>query len=215
MNARSAEPRPEKAPAAQDKYEAILTAALHVFAERGFHGAAVPDVARRAGVAAGTIYTYFPGKEALVNTLYRKWKSVLARAVYTRFPADAPPREQFDAMWGAMAELALANPEAFTFLELHHHRSYLDAESRALENQVKDFAAVAVSRGQAMGVFRKMDTTVLLELLFGAFVGMIRAHQEGRVKLTDETIEAARGACWDLVRAPETHAKQARAARGR
>lgn len=186
-------------PAVPDKYEAILTAALHVFGERGFHGASVPDVASRAGVAAGTIYTYFPSKEALVNTLFRKWKTAIAQRVYTEFPAQASPREQFDTMWRAMASFALENPEAFAFLELHHHRPYLDTESRALDNQLKDFAGVAVAQGQSTGLFKPMDTTLLLELLFGAFIGMMRAHYEGRVKLTDEAIDSARAACWDAL----------------
>ena len=48
-----------------DKREAILQAALELFAERGFHGTSVPSVAERAGVGAGTIYRHFESKEAL------------------------------------------------------------------------------------------------------------------------------------------------------
>lgn len=190
-----------KAPAKPDKYEAILAAALRVFMEQGFHGATVPEVAARAGVAAGTIYTYFPSKEALVNTLYRKWKNALAQRVYTDFPAAAEPRQQFETMWRSMAAFAIEHEEAFVFLELHHHRSYLDAESRALENQLKHFASAAVASGQAKGVFKGMDPHLLLELLFGAFGGMMRAHYEGRVKLDRGAIDAAMSACWEMVAA--------------
>jgi hypothetical protein len=86
-------------------------------------------------------------------------------------------------------------------LELHHHRSYLDTESRALENQLKDFASAAVASGQARDVFKAMDPILVLELLFSAFGGMMRAHHEGRVKLTDEALEAAMRACWGMVSA--------------
>jgi AcrR family transcriptional regulator len=47
------------APHVDDKREAILGAALELFAERGFHGTAVPQIADKAGVGAGTIYRYF------------------------------------------------------------------------------------------------------------------------------------------------------------
>jgi AcrR family transcriptional regulator len=184
---------------ANDKYDAILTAALHLFGERGFHGTAVPEVAKRAKVAAGTIYTYFPSKEALVNALYRKWKTALGQQVFTKYPIDAAPREQFDVMWTTMVEFALQNREAFVFLELHHHASYLDKESKELESQLKDFASGALARGQAAGVFKEMDTVVLMELLFGAFTGMMRAHWEGRVKLGPASQENARAACWDML----------------
>src|ERR1035437_2808422 len=46
-------------PHVDDKREAILGAALELFAERGFHGTAVPQIADKAGVGAGTIYRYF------------------------------------------------------------------------------------------------------------------------------------------------------------
>jgi AcrR family transcriptional regulator len=49
----------------------ILDAALSVFAEKGFAGARLEDVAQRAGVTKGTIYRYFPSKEELFKSLVR------------------------------------------------------------------------------------------------------------------------------------------------
>ncbi len=48
------------------KRDAILRAAIDVFAERGFFNAQVADVARAAGVAAGTVYLYFHSKDDLL-----------------------------------------------------------------------------------------------------------------------------------------------------
>src|SRR4051812_14698782 len=59
---------------AGDKRESIMSAALDLFVERGFFGTAVPEIADRAGVGAGTIYRYFESKEALVNAIYREQK---------------------------------------------------------------------------------------------------------------------------------------------
>ena len=193
----SAEPRPRTAPG--DKYEAILAAALHLFVERGFYGVAVPEVAKRAKVAAGTIYTYFPSKEALVNALYRKWKAAVGQRVFTEFPVNVPPREQFDVMWASMTQFAFEHRDAFAFLELHHHASYLDRESRELENQLKEFAAGALMLGQATGVIKPTDPKLLMELLFGAFTGMMRAHVEGRLELGEQAILDAREACWQML----------------
>jgi AcrR family transcriptional regulator len=186
--------------AVPDKYGAILDAALSLFVERGFHGTAVPAVARKARIAAGTIYHYFKSKEALVNALFRKWKSAIASEIYTRFPAGAEPREQFRAIWHQMARFALANPEAFAFLELHHHASYLDEESRAVDASLKKFGAMFVEQAQRVGILKPIEPELLMELVFGAFNGMFRVHLERRVELTDELIDAAEEACWDSVR---------------
>ena len=50
----------------------ILDAALDVFRERGFSAARLEDVAKRAGISKGTLYLYFPGKEALFKALVRE-----------------------------------------------------------------------------------------------------------------------------------------------
>jgi AcrR family transcriptional regulator len=54
-----------------DKREAILAAALDEFSSRGFAATRLEDVAKRAGVAKGTIYLYFRDKESLFQELIR------------------------------------------------------------------------------------------------------------------------------------------------
>src|ERR687883_607639 len=129
----SPHPRPR---AGGDKREAIMTAALELFVERGFYGTAVPEIADRAGVGAGTIYRYFESKEALVNAIYRQQKLHFANVVLDGFPTVSTTREQFRMLWMRMAKFATENTSAFVFLELHHHQRYLDAESRAVENRM-------------------------------------------------------------------------------
>jgi len=53
-----------------DKRALILDAATHVFAERGFFSAQVADIARRAGIAAGTVYLYFRSKDDILISLF-------------------------------------------------------------------------------------------------------------------------------------------------
>ena len=176
-----------------------MAAALECFVERGFHGTAIPQIAKAAGTAAGTIYHYFPSKEALVNELYRTWKSNVAQRVFMAFPQGAPFREQFRVMWNEMFAFAKAEPGAFAFIELHNHKSYLDEESVKVDRNLKDFARGAIGLAQAQGVLKSTDAMVLMELIFGAFVGLMRAHYEGRVDLSDDVIAEAEQACWDAV----------------
>lgn len=62
-------PAPRRRPDAAARRRAILDAALEVFAEHGFTGARMEDVARRAGIAKGTLYLYFEDKTALLEGL--------------------------------------------------------------------------------------------------------------------------------------------------
>ena len=133
--------RPPERP---DRRVAILEAALHCFVDRGFYGTAMPEIAKRAGVAAGTVYHYFESKEALVNTLFRSWKMEVAQRVFTKFPHHAGAREQFRVMWHEIVAFALSEPTAFAFIELQNHASYLDAESQAIDRTVKEFTRAVI-----------------------------------------------------------------------
>jgi AcrR family transcriptional regulator len=192
-------PRRGRPPALADRRESILDAALACFVERGFHGTSVPDIAAKADIAAGTIYHYFDSKEALVNAVYRSWKNKVGQRVFTAFPQGAPVREQFRVMWMEIVEFALNAPAGFAFIETHNHSSYLDAESQAIDRNMHGFAHSLIQRAQVEGLVKPLDAWVLMELVFGAFIGMMRAHWEGRLKLTDDVIRGAEQACWDAV----------------
>jgi AcrR family transcriptional regulator len=184
-----------------DKREAIMTAALDLFVERGFFGTAVPEIADKAGVGAGTIYRYFESKEALVNALYRQEKTRFAELTIMDFPKTTIARELFRTMWMRMAQFAMENPKPFVFLELHHHASYLDAESRALEQRMYELFTSVVVGAQARGELKKGAPRLLMGLVMGAFVGVIRSCVEIAQSLEDADWVLAEQCVWEAIRA--------------
>lgn len=81
-------------PTQDERRAAILAAALDVFAENGFAAARLDDVAQRAGVAKGTLYLYFPDKEALFEALLQGLVSPVLQRIEvlsedTALPASA------------------------------------------------------------------------------------------------------------------------------
>src|SRR5512147_1659035 len=69
-SARRAAPTHRKA---NGKYEAILRAAIKVFAGSGFFNSKVADVAREAGVADGTVYLYFKNKDDILASIFNQY----------------------------------------------------------------------------------------------------------------------------------------------
>ena len=84
--------RRARASAAPSAASAILAAALEEFSARGFAAARLDDVARRAGVAKGTIYLYFADKETLFQELMRSELSPVVGALEHVSHADMPIR---------------------------------------------------------------------------------------------------------------------------
>ena len=183
-----------------DKRDAILVAALALFVERGFHGTAVPEVAERAGVGAGTIYRYFESKEQLVNELYRRHKQLLATRVLTQFPLEVSARAQFGALWHRMARFVADEPLGFAFLELHNHRSYLDAESRAVEERLRQFGVKFLEVAQRKGEIRAVAPGILIGLVLGGFVGLVRHASECGLILDDAAWTTAEQCVWEAIR---------------
>jgi len=186
--------------AASDKREAIMDAALELFVERGFFGTAVPEIADKAGVGAGTIYRYFESKEALVNAIYRQEKLHFAQVVLDGFPATATTREQFRMLWMRMAKFATEHTNAFIFLELHHHARYLDAESRAVENRMLALFTGVVTNAQSRGELKAGPPSLLMGLVMGAFVGVIRSCVETEAPLGEADWKLAEQCLWEAVR---------------
>jgi TetR/AcrR family transcriptional regulator, repressor of fatR-cypB operon len=191
--------RAKAAPVAAPKREAILRAALEVFAEFGVHGVAVPEIAARAGVGTGTIYRFFVSKEALVNELFREQKHALARRLVQGLDESLEPRLLFREFWRRLVLFAREEPASFRFLELHDHHSYLDDESRALERRVLAPIVAATRALQKRGVYRKeLRPEVIMTLHWGAFVQLFKAERAGQLTLRARDISATCDAVWRM-----------------
>jgi len=201
------------------KREEILDAALALFAERGFHGTAIPDIATDAGIATGTIYRHFASKETLVNELYRRSKQALIDALTPEDlggvgtpaasltgrggePRGIDLRARFHDLWWRLVGFARDQPLAFAFLELHHHGTYLDAASRALELEILAPIAGVLESGRARGVTKPMPPHALIVTVWGAFVGLIKHARLGYYPLTDDICAQVEQTCWDAIASP-------------
>ena len=196
----SAKPGAREA-AAQDKTDRILTAATALFAERGFHGTAVPEVAKKAGVGAGTIYRYFENKEALVNAVFCRAKSHLKEYLFQDLilNQNSDLREVFHRFWWNLVKFAQENPVEFHFLELQDHAPYLDDDSRNLEREV--LAPIWLLGVQACekGVAGDMPADTMIAMVWGSFVGIMKAQVLGYLTVSEALFSQAEEACWKMI----------------
>lgn len=183
-----------------DKRALILQAALDLFVERGFHGTPVPLIAERAGVGAGTIYRYFADKDALVNELFRHWKLQLAESLMSAFAEEVPWRRRFGRLWQGLFRFSREHPGVLEFLELHLHGDYLDAESRALEQQMAEALFGFIAVAQAEEAMVDLPPAAVIATTYGAFLGLLRAAKLGWVTLDDRLVADCEERAWALIR---------------
>ncbi|MCG6139919.1 MULTISPECIES: TetR/AcrR family transcriptional regulator [Leptospira] len=183
-----------------NKSEEILTAALELFTAKGFDGTAVPLIAERANVAAGTIYRYFASKEELVNSLFQRWQENLYDKIKTNFPIDQSPREQFHFIWQSMAEFQKENPLAFDFLEMQYNLPYLDKKSIEKRATLLKFLTRFAHNNRS--IFRKLPPDALIAIVWGAFVGLVKGSRSGKIKLDPGFLKESEELMWNAIRLP-------------
>lgn len=97
-------------PRSTDKHEAILDAAARALAEHGV-AATTARIARLAGVAEGTVFTYFDTKDALLNALYLHLKAGLRSAMMDAFPGEDTVERRARHAWDAFVAWGVTNPD--------------------------------------------------------------------------------------------------------
>jgi len=117
-------------PKSEDKRNAILDAATHLFAERGLTAAPTSEISKQAGVAEGTLFTYFKTKDDLINALYREIKLELADAMMSDFPRKKNVGTRLRHVWDRYANWGIANPKQRKVLAQLTVSEVLTKESR-------------------------------------------------------------------------------------
>lgn len=164
--ARRLGPRSEKS----DKRDALLRAAIETFAARGFFTAQVADVARAAGVAAGTVYLYFRSKDDLLSSIFeRTMAEAIAegRRAIGNLP-DAPARLRTIARVH-LDRLGRDRSLAIVFqIELRQSTKFMERFSTTALREYLGIIRDVIAEGQQSGAFRSdVNATFAAKLFFG------------------------------------------------
>lgn len=158
-------------PAATDKREAILKAATKVFARNGFFQSQVADVARAAGVAAGTVYLYFRNKDDLLVSLFERTMRDAIAEGQAALAGITDPRDRLARIARMHLErLGRDRDLAVVFqVELRQSTKFMQRFSstylRDYLGQIRD----TLAHGQASGHFRAdINPTIAAKIFFGA-----------------------------------------------
>jgi AcrR family transcriptional regulator len=116
-------------PRSEYKRNSILSAATQVFAERGL-GAPTAAITSIAGIAEGSLFTYFKTKDELINALYRELKLELADSMMPGFPRKQSVRHRLEHIWNGYVQWGVTNPDQQRVLKQIQVWSGLTQESK-------------------------------------------------------------------------------------
>ncbi|MHA6689632.1 TetR/AcrR family transcriptional regulator [Devosia sp. A449] len=162
---------------AEARPDEVLDAALALFLEQGFAATKVEDVARRAGLSKGSVYLYFPSKDALLEAIVQRALAPLADDALAQLAhVEGDPRGVLSLVIGGLIT-AMRDPQRIAIPKLIlREASQFPQIAEMYKRQVLDRALPAVTallqRGMDQGYLRALDA----ELTVRSIVGPILVH---------------------------------------
>src|SRR5712691_3581812 len=170
MARQSPTPSTTELPRPQTKRERILRAAIDVFAQNGYFNAKVAEIARAAGVADGTIYLYFDGKEDLLISIFRDHTRNYLQSLERDLANVNRPEDRIRIAIRHHLE-TLGQDRALAIVaqvELRHSLKFMTLLSH---QEVADYLNILrkiVEQGQTEGVFRRtLHPQLVAKAVFG------------------------------------------------
>ncbi|MDP3564094.1 MAG: TetR/AcrR family transcriptional regulator [Methanoregula sp.] len=177
-----------------DNREKILATALTLFTERGFFGTPTSLISKEAGVATGTLFFYFPTKEELIDTLYRRIKSEAATVLRRNFDNEKTALAKLRRVGFNAVEWGIENPAKQKFMEQFAHSPFVSTNAHEEGMSHFRFLKELVGDGICKGTIRNIDSDLLFCMMASSFSGLIaRAYAEKdpdpRKKITEEGLD--------------------------
>jgi TetR/AcrR family fatty acid metabolism transcriptional regulator len=175
-----------------DKRTLILDAAIRVFAEHGYHGARVGDIAEDAGVAHGLLYHYFSSKDEVLRTIFvENWGELIGRFRAVE-DSDEPAPEKLEGIAKILLRTWRNDPALVTVMVREV------ARSQQLQAQVEDvreaFAIVerVIEEGQAQGTFRAdVDAQLASWIFYGGLEEVLTGWVLGQLPDSEDDVARA------------------------
>lgn len=130
-------------PLSDEKRDNLLQAAMVCIAEQGLV-APISRIAREAGVAEGTLYTYFPTKQDLFSQLFVTLETDFATSILSGLPVGAPARSQLSHVWNQLVDWGLAEPRRLKALLQLKVSTDIDAPHRAAAQKLLQAVQAAI-----------------------------------------------------------------------
>ncbi|PLY12713.1 MAG: TetR family transcriptional regulator [Sedimenticola sp.] len=160
----------------------ILTAALDLFVERGFHNVSVHDVQKEANVSIGSIYNHFGGKEGIAKALYYHLLNEFEEMINGVIEEDLSNRERCNKIILQLFEYTESRRNIISYMLHAKHREFLPNEPPICSSTPFTSMRKIVQQGIDAGEIRPGNPWVVAASVFGGAIRMIHLRLDGVIK---------------------------------
>jgi len=160
----------------------ILTAALDLFVDNGFHNVSIHEIQKKADVSIGSIYNHFGGKEGVASALYKHILNEMDELIDAVIQEVSSPSDQCKEIIRQLFEHTETHQNIMAFVFHAKHTEFLP--DVPLICNASPFIKIReiIRRGIDAGEFIQTDSWVAASSIFGGAIRMIQLRLDGLIE---------------------------------
>ena len=168
--------------------------------EKGFHGTPMSQIAKNAGVAAGTIYHHFDSKDTLILELYTYIRDNMLAAMLQLDNEAMNYKDRFFNFWISHCLFYIKNPNALFFMEQFVNSPYSNRDPLQDNERFQNTFRDLIKSGVETGVLKPVNSMILSALIHGTIVNAAKIHLCRRINMGPEELQQIVELIWDGMR---------------
>ncbi|OJJ14449.1 hypothetical protein BKI52_42465 [marine bacterium AO1-C] len=178
-----------------DKREKILQTVMEEIAQEGVNGSPMSQIAKKSGVATGTIYHHFKSKEEIINEIFSTIRKKLKGVIDTVKAKKPAFKEEFEQVWLGFYHHFVAHPLEFKFMQQVDNTPIITEQTYLESGQYLLPVFEFYQKGIEEGLLEDRDVTVLGYLTYDNIMTMVNLKLQG-LDITDTLLQQALDYCW-------------------
>lgn len=179
------------------KKQQILNSALHLFVEKGFHGTSTAEIAKKAGVATGTLFHHFKTKQELINSLYLHIKEQMLIAVTVDYQDGEQFKSNLKKLWLKFTQFGIDYSDMFQFIIIFHSSPYITSLTKEQAETRFEDLLIVYKKGIERQEIKTVNDEMMLEYFLGTIFSTVNYFTKHPEQLNNKNMKFAFELFWD------------------
>lgn len=184
-----------------DKLGDIRRATVAEVVESGSSAASVNAIAKRAGLAVGTVYRYYDNKDQMLRAVYLAIKADLHAVMMDAVENADTTEAKIKAMWFAVLDFSYLRPDDFLYVEVILNDTMLSVEDKQLISEMSAKSRTIIVDAVTQGIVREVDINAIVTLLTAPALQLGRTAAFSGDKPDPANAENVFNLCWRAIKA--------------